>query len=111
MLNLVILKKIQDARKGKFHSELTKIKMSEYRKGRLPLPSDYINLAKGRLKIIGRKQSDIEKKKRADKLCKKIEVDGIIYPSIKNFSEIMCMDRTKVFNRLKSDKYKNYIKL
>jgi hypothetical protein len=107
----IVNKKISDSKKGKYPSEITKIKMSEAHKGRQPRQSDYTNIIKARLGLVGRKQTDIEKKRRATKLCKKIEVDGIIYESIKIFSEINNIDRTTVFNRLNSNKHKNYIRL
>jgi|AACY02.14.fsa_nt_gi hypothetical protein len=83
-------------------------KMSKTHSGRQGRESDQINVKKAHIKNTGRVQSNDEKEKRAKKLCKPIEVNGVTYESIKKYSELMNIDRAKVWRNLKNEKNKNY---
>jgi group I intron endonuclease len=107
MSNLAIIKKLSDAKKGKRLSEEHKRKISESNIGKSSLHS-WMNAIKAREKLIGRKQSQEEKDKRAIKLYKKIEIEGIIYDSIIHYSKNFNVNRTKIWRKLNSINYPNW---
>jgi group I intron endonuclease len=94
-------------KKGIKLSEETKAKISKSNMGKI-CPQSKINILKAHEKLRNRKQSQEEKDKRAKKLWKKIEVDGIAYNSIKEYCDINNLDRAFVQRRLKSEEYKNF---
>lgn len=83
-------------------------KMSETHLGREGRQSDKENIKKAHIKNKGRVQSNEEKIKRAKKLYKQIEVDGVKYNSIKEYIEITNMNRSKVWRYLNNENNKNY---
>jgi group I intron endonuclease len=107
MSNPEILSKMSNAKKGKKLSEDTKRKISESNSGK---PREYskINVLKAIEKNRGRVQSEEEKNKRSKSLYKKIEIEGIVYDSIKLYSEKFNIDRTNVWRRLNSTTYPNW---
>ena len=107
MSNPKVFSKISESKKGKKLSEETKRKISESNSGK-SRPYSWLNAIKAREKVIGRKQSQEEKDKRAAKLYKKIEVDGVVYDSIVFYSKKYDIDRTKIWRNLKSADYPNW---
>jgi group I intron endonuclease len=99
--------KISIKKSGKKLSEEHRRKISEAGMGRI-CPKSRINVLKAHEKLKNRKQTQEEKDKRAKKLCKKIEVDGTAYNSIKEYCEINNLDRAFVQRRLKSEEHKNF---
>ena len=93
---------------GKIIPKEVREKMSKSHLGREGRESDRLNVKKAHIKNLGRVQSNDEKEKRAKKLCKPIEVNGVIYESIKQYSEITNINRSKVWRNLKDEKNKNY---
>jgi hypothetical protein len=83
-------------------------KMSKTHLGRPGRESDRENVKRAHLKVKGRVQSSNEKLKRAKKLYKPIEVDGVVYESIKKCIEITNMSRSKIWKYLNDDNNKNY---
>lgn len=83
-------------------------KISESHMGREGRQSDKENIKKAHIKNKGRIQSDEEKVKRAKKLYKRIEVNGVKYDSIKEYIEITNMNRSKVWRCLNDENNKNY---
>jgi hypothetical protein len=86
----------------------TRIKMSNIHKGRVGRESDRLNVMKAHIILRGRKQSQEEKDKRAEKLFKKIIVNEITYNSIKECTKILKISRSCLYKRLKSKDFKNY---
>ena len=107
MSNPETLLKLSNAKKGKKLSEDTKRKISESNSGK---PREYskVNVLKAIEKNRGRIQSEEEKNKRSKSLYKKIEIEGIIYDSIKLYSEKFNINRTKVWRKLKSTSFPNW---
>ena len=93
---------------GKITPKEVREKMSKTHLGRPGRESDKLNVKKAHIKNLGRVQNEDEKEKRAKKLCKPIEVNGVIYESIKQYSEITNINRSKVWRNLKDEKNKNY---
>lgn len=83
-------------------------KMSNSHLGREGRDSDRENIKKAHIKLKGRVQSETEKIKRAKKLFKPIEVDGVVYESIKECVKIKKISRSKIYRCLNDKNNLNY---
>jgi hypothetical protein len=97
---------------GHIISEEAKLKMSLAQKGRKGRESDKFNSLKAHEKNRGRVHSEEEKIKRKQalrkSLGKKIEVNGIIYPTIITYCEEFNLNRSSVVSKLRNINIKNF---
>lgn len=107
MLKSNASEKISSIHRGRKLSKEHKDKISKAGMGRV-CPKSSINILKAHEKLKGRKQSDEEKSKRAKKNNKKIQVDGVVYLSVKEYSILKKLNRTLVWRRLNSEKHPNF---
>lgn len=82
--------------------------ISDGLKGRKATAVDYANFAKAHEAVRGRVQNQEEKDKRAKKLFKKVEVDGVVYESVGHCCKELNLNRSMAWRRLNSLKYPNW---
>lgn len=103
-----VKQKLRLAKLGKALSTDHILNIQNSLKGRKATQADYNNVLKAHQASVGRVQSKKEKEARAKKLWKKIEVDGVVYESIKQCCYIFNLCRVTIYNRLRDKRYSNW---
>lgn len=108
MADYAVKEKMRLAKLGKKLTPEHVLNIQNSLKGRKATQADYNNVLKAHKANIGRVQSKEEKETRAKKLWKKIEVDGVVYESIKQCCYALNLCRVTVHNRLRDKRYSNW---
>lgn len=101
--------KIGEASKNRRHTEESKVKMSESAKQRSPISEETrVRMSEAHIgkKITQERNDELQQIRQ-----KPIQIDGIIYSSIKEASEAIGMTRRVLTKRLDSDNYTNFVRL
>jgi len=99
---------------GKTHSDESKLKMSKSQTGRKHTEESKRKIGLNNIGFNGRKHSDETKKlaseyfKHNNPMAKKCIIDGIVYNTLRDASDILQISIYYLKNKLKSEKFTNY---